>query len=373
MIMAGEEYMKDVPFRNVYFTGIVRDEIGRKMSKQLGNSPDPLMLIDKYGADGVRMGMLLSAPAGNDILFDVKLCENGLAFCNKIWNAFRLVKGWETADIPQPETSAQAIKWFDAVIKKAYHEIEDLYAKYRLSEALMAVFKLFTDEFSGWYLEMVKPAYLKPIDKTTYNETLRFFDMLMRLIHPFMPFITEELWHHIFERNDNESIMLTTLNLDVPTAGEEKLLADVEVMKQIVAGVRNVRSKKNIAKKEQLAVEVIGQSGVDYLNDMVAKMANLTEVKQVESKSAGTSAFLVGTTEFAVVLGDLVDKDAEIAKIQAEIKHLEGFLVGVNKKLSNEKFVNNAPAQVVELERKKLSDATTKIAALKENLSALQA
>ncbi len=373
MIMAGEEYMKDVPFRNVYFTGIVRDEIGRKMSKQLGNSPDPLMLIDKYGADGVRMGMLLSAPAGNDILFDVKLCENGLAFCNKIWNAFRLVKGWETADISQPETSAQAIRWFDAVMKKAYQEIEDLYAKYRLSEALMAVFKLFTDEFSGWYLEMVKPAYLKPIDKVTYNETLRFFDMLMRLIHPFMPFITEELWHHIFERNDDESIMLTTLKLEEPTADEEKLLTDVEIMKQIVAGVRNVRSKKNIAKKEQLEVEVIGQSGVDYLNDMVAKMANLTKVKKVESKSAGTSAFLVGTTEFAVLLGDLIDKDAEIAKIQAEIKHLEGFLVGVSKKLSNEKFVNNAPAQVVELERKKLSDATTKIAALKENLSALQA
>ena len=371
MIMAGEEYMKDVPFRNVYFTGIVRDEIGRKMSKQLGNSPDPLLLIDEYGADGVRMGMLLSAPAGNDILFDKKLCENGLAFCNKIWNAFRLVKGWEVKDADQPETCVKAIQWFDAVMKKTYLEIEDLYKKYRLSDALMAVFKLFTDEFSGWYLEMVKPAYQQPVDRLTYDSTLRFFDMLMRIIHPFMPFITEELWHHIYDRADNESIMLTTLKLDTPTEEELKLLSEMEQMKQVVAGVRNVRNKKNIAKKETLSMEIVGANPLSSLDCVVKKMANLSEMNVVDAKNNSASTFLVGTTEYAVLLGDLIDKDAEIQKIQTEIKHLEGFLAGVEKKLSNEKFIANAPQQVVELERKKQHDATTKIASLKESLEAL--
>lgn len=371
MIMAGEEYLHDVPFRDVYFTGIVRDEIGRKMSKQLGNSPDPLLLIDKYGADGVRMGMLLSAPAGNDILFDTKLCENGLAFCNKIWNAFRLVKGWNVEDIPQPSTSVKAIEWFDAVMRKTSVEIDDLYKKYRLNDALMAVFKLFTDEFSGWYLEMVKPAYQQPIDKATYDATLRFFDMLMRMIHPFMPFITEELWHHIYDRAAHESIMLTTLLLERPSNSDVKLIADIEVMKQIVAGVRNVRNKKNIAKKDKLSVEVIGDSLIPALDDMVMKMANLTDIKVVDAKNAAASSFLIGTTEYAVILGDLIDKEAEIQKIEAEIKHLEGFLAGVEKKLSNEKFVANAPKQVVDLERKKQSDATSKIASLKETLASL--
>lgn len=368
MIMAGYEYMGDKPFKNVYFTGIVRDEIGRKMSKSLGNSPDPLELIDEYGADGVRMGMLLSAPAGNDILFDKKLCQNGQAFCNKIWNAFRLVKGWETADIEQPEACVKAIEWFDALLKKSYHDLQDLYGKYRLSEALMTVFKLFTDEFSGWYLEMVKPGYQQPIDSKTYDKTLEFFDVLMRMIHPFMPFITEELWHHIYQRGEKESIMVCTLKLDEPTDSEIRLLADVELMKQVVAGVRNIRNKKNINKKEQVALEVVGANPLSALNSTIVKMANLSSFNVVDEKSAATSDFLVGTTEYAVPLGDLIDKDAEIKKIESEIKRLENFLTGVEKKLSNERFVSNAPAQVVELERKKQSDATTKLASLRENL-----
>ena len=368
MIMAGYEYMGDKPFKNVYFTGIVRDEIGRKMSKSLGNSPDPLELIDEYGADGVRMGMLLSAPAGNDILFDKKLCQNGQAFCNKIWNAFRLVKGWETADIEQPEACGKAIEWFDALLKKSYNDLQDLYGKYRLSEALMTVFKLFTDEFSGWYLEMVKPGYQQPIDSKTYDKTLEFFDVLMRMIHPFMPFITEELWHHIYQRGEKESIMVCTLKLDEPTDSEIRLLADVELMKQVVAGVRNIRNKKNINKKEQVALEVVGANPLSALNSTIVKMANLSSFNLVDEKSAATSDFLVGTTEYAVPLGDLIDKDAEIKKIESEIKRLENFLTGVEKKLSNERFVSNAPAQVVELERKKQSDATTKLASLRENL-----
>lgn len=368
MIMAGYEYMGDKPFKNVYFTGIVRDEIGRKMSKSLGNSPDPLELIDEFGADGVRMGMLLSAPAGNDILFDKKLCQNGQAFCNKIWNAFRLVKGWDTADIEQPEACVKAIEWFDALLKKSYHDLQDLYGKYRLSEALMTVFKLFTDEFSGWYLEMVKPGYQQPIDSKTYDKTLEFFDVLMRMIHPFMPFITEELWHHIYQRGEKESIMVCTLKLDEPTDSEIRLLADVELMKQVVAGVRNIRNKKNINKKEQVALEVVGANPLSALNSTIVKMANLSSFNVVDEKSAATSDFLVGTTEYAVPLGDLIDKDAEIKKIESEIKRLENFLTGVEKKLSNERFVSNAPAQVVELERKKQSDATTKLASLRENL-----
>jgi valyl-tRNA synthetase len=368
MIMAGYEYMGDKPFKNVYFTGIVRDEIGRKMSKSLGNSPDPLELIDEYGADGVRMGMLLSAPAGNDILFDKKLCQNGQAVCNKIWNAFRLVKGWETSDIEQPEACVKAIEWFDALLKKSYHDLQDLYGKYRLSEALMTVFKLFTDEFSGWYLEMVKPGYQQPIDSKTYDKTLEFFDVLMRMIHPFMPFITEELWHHIYQRGEKESIMVCTLKLDEPTDSEIRLLADVELMKQVVAGVRNIRNKKNINKKEQVALEVVGANPLSALNSTIVKMANLSSFNVVDEKSAATSDFLVGTTEYAVPLGDLIDKDAEIKKIESEIKRLENFLTGVEKKLSNERFVSNAPAQVVELERKKQSDATTKLASLRENL-----
>ena len=372
MIMAGYEYMGDMPFRNVYFTGIVRDNLGRKMSKQLGNSPDPLDLIAQYGADGVRMGMLLSAPAGNDILFDESLCKQGMGFCNKIWNAFRLVKGWESADIKQPESSKVAINWFEAQIKKSCAEINDLYSKYRLSEALMCAFKLFTDEFSGWYLEIIKPAYQKPIDKATYEKTLEFFEILMKVIHPFMPFITEELWQHICERKDGESIMTEKLEVAPTTEEDDCLLNSFNIAKNVIANVRAIRNQNNISPKEPLALQVTGQNPIASLNGVVIKMANLDSLDIVDTKSEGTSAFLIGTTEYAVHIGNLINADEEIAKMEAEVKRLEGFLLGVQKKLSNERFVANAPANVVELEKKKQADAESKIAALKESIALLK-
>ena len=372
MIMAGYEYMGDMPFRNVYFTGIVRDNLGRKMSKQLGNSPDPLDLIAQYGADGVRMGMLLSAPAGNDILFDESLCKQGMGFCNKIWNAFRLVKGWESADIKQPESSKVAINWFEAQIKKSCAEINDLYSKYRLSEALMCAFKLFTDEFSGWYLEIIKPAYQKPIDKATYEKTLEFFEILMKVIHPFMPFITEELWQHICERKDGESIMTEKLEVAPTTEEDDCLLNSFNIAKNVIANVRAIRNQNNISPKEPLALQVTGQNPIASLNGVVIKMANLASLDIVDTKSEGTSAFLIGTTEYAVHIGNLINADEEIAKMEAEVKRLEGFLLGVQKKLSNERFVSNAPANVVELEKKKQADAESKIAALKESIALLK-
>ena len=372
MIMAGYEYMGDMPFRNVYFTGIVRDKLGRKMSKSLGNSPDPLDLIDKYGADGVRMGMMLSAPAGNDILFDDALCEQGRNFNNKIWNAFRLVKGWQTADIAQPESAAIATRWFDAMLKTTAEEVADLFKKYRLSEALMAVYKLFWDEFSSWYLEMIKPTYGQPIDQATYDQTLRFFDTLLKLLHPFMPFITEELWQHIYDRLPGESIMISPLHVAVPTDEERTLIAQIEAVKGIVAGVRTVRNQKNIAPKEVLSLEAVNENPYEAFDAVICKMANIDKVSVVAQKSDNAASFLIGTTEYAVPLGNLIDVDAEIAKQEAELKHLEGFLAGVKKKLSNERFVANAPAAVVELERKKQADAESKIAALKESLSKLK-
>ena len=372
MIMAGCEYMKDIPFRNVYFTGIVRDKLGRKMSKSLGNSPDPLELIDKYGADGVRMGMMLSAPAGNDILFDESLCQQGMGFCNKIWNAFRLVNGWETAGIEQPQASKIATEWFEAKMKAAYAEINDLYSKYRLNEALMTAFKLFTDEFSGWYLEMIKPAYQKPIDKQTYETTLRFFDYLMRIIHPFMPFITEEIWQHVYERKDGESIMVCTVKFDALTEAEEKLIADIETVKNIVAGVRTVRNQKNIAPKEVLALKAVGANTYEAYDSVVCKMANLESIEVVAEKTADASAFMVGTSEYAVPLGNLIDVEAEIEKLEAQLKHLQGFLVGVRKKLSNERFVQNAKPEIVALERKKEQDSLDKIAAIEASLAELR-
>ena len=372
MIMAGCEYMKEIPFRNVYFTGIVRDKLGRKMSKSLGNSPDPLDLIAKYGADGVRMGMMLSAPAGNDILFDESLCQQGMGFCNKIWNAFRLVSGWETAEIEQPKASKIAIDWFEAKMKVAYAEINDLYSKYRLNEALMTAFKLFTDEFSGWYLEMIKPGYQKPIDKQTYDATLRFFDYLMRIIHPFMPFITEEIWQHIYERKDGESIMVSTVKFDELTPAEESLINDIETVKNIVAGVRTVRNQKNIAPKEVLELKAVGANTFEAYDSVVCKMANLESIEVVAEKSADASAFMVGTSEYAVPLGNLIDVDAEIEKLEAQLKHLQGFLVGVRKKLGNERFVQNAKPEVVALERKKEQDSLDKIAAIEASLAELR-
>lgn len=372
MIMAGYEYRGKMPFKHVYFTGIVRDKLGRKMSKSLGNSPDPLDLIDKFGADGVRMGMMLSAPAGNDILFDESLCEQGRNFNNKIWNAFRLVKGWETADIEQPKSAEIAVKWFDAKLKEVNEEMQKQFKDYRISEALMTVYKLFWDEFSSWYLEMVKPAYGQPIDQKSYDATLRFFDALLKMLHPFMPFITEELWQHIYDRKDGESIMREKLEIPAPTAEEQKLAADIEAVKQIIAGVRTVRNQKNIAQKEQLSLQVIGKNDFEAYNDVTLKMANLDKIEVIDEKSADASSFMVGTDEFAVPLGDLIDVAAEIEKAEAQLKHLEGFLMGVRKKLSNENFVAHAPEKVVALERKKESDSVEKIAALKATIEELK-
>ena len=369
MIMAGYEYIGKMPFRNVYFTGIVRDKLGRKMSKSLGNSPDPIELMEKYGADGVRMGMMLSAPAGNDILFDESLCTQGRNFNNKIWNAFRLVKGWNVVDAEQPEYAKIAVKWFDAVLNKTMEEVADLFSKFRLSEALMAVYKLFWDEYSSWYLEMVKPAYGSPIDKVTYEATLGYFDTLLRLLHPFMPFITEELWQHIAERKDGESIMVAQL----PKMGvfDDSIVADIDVAKDIIAGVRTVRMQKNIPNKEQLELQVVGNAELN-VKAIIAKLANLSSIVSVEEKDATAASFLVGTVEYAVPLGNNIDIEEELKKLEADLKYNEGFLASVMKKLSNEKFVNNAPAKVIEMERKKQADAEAKIATLKESIAALK-
>ena len=369
MIMAGYEYRGDMPFRNVYFTGIVRDKLGRKMSKSLGNSPDPLALIDQYGADGVRMGLLLSAPAGNDILFDHALCEQGRNFNNKIWNAFRLVKGWQTADVPQPEAARLAVAWFDAQLSKTLAEVDDLFGKYRLSEALMQLYRLFWDEFSAWYLEMVKPAYGQPIDQATYRATLGFFDALLRALHPFMPFITEELWQALEQRADGESIMVQPMPQPKPV--DEALLAAFEHAKEVIAAVRSVRLQKNIPAKEPLALQAAAghKPGFDAV---IVKMANLRAIEPLAEKAAGAVPFLVGTTEYAVPLGGLLNVEEERKKLEADLAYYEGFLASVMKKLGNEKFVANAKPAVVEAERKKKADAESKIASLREGLQALQ-
>ena len=373
MIMAGYEFTGKMPFKNVYFTGIVRDKLGRKMSKSLGNSPDPLDLIDRFGADGVRMGMMLAAPAGNDILFDEALCEQGRNFCNKIWNAFRLVQGWQVdADAVQPETARLAVEWFSAKLRQSAAEMADLYSKYRLSEALMEVYHLFWDEFSSWFLEMVKPAYGSPIDGKTYAAVLEAFNHLLHLLHPFMPFITEELWQHLTDRKPGESIMISPQTIAAPQSADETILAQVEHMKNVVAGVRAIRNTKNISPRELLGLQVIGTDPIATYDCLITKMANVSGVEVIATKGDGVSSFMVGTTEYAVPLGGLIDVEAELAKTEAELKHLEGFLVGVKKKLSNERFVSNAPAAVVELERKKQSDAESKIATLKETIESLK-
>ena len=369
MIMAGYEFCQLPPFRNVYFTGIVRDKIGRKMSKSLGNSPDALGLIDQYGADGVRMGLMLAAPAGNDILYDDALCEQGRNFCNKIWNAFRLVKGWTVDEtIAQPETASIAIKWFDAQLAKTQAEVQDLFSKFRLSEALMAVYKLFWDEFSSWYLEVVKPGYQQPIDGETYRATLNFFDTLLRLLHPFMPFITEELWQHLAERKEGESIM-TALIPEIKPA-DEALIATFETSKQIIAGIRTIRLQKNIPNRDALTLQIVGSH--NNCNDcVITKLTNLSDIAVVTEKDANSAAFLVGTTEYAVPLSNNIDVEAELAKLNEDLKYMQGFLRTVMGKLSNERFVNNAPAQVVELERKKKADAESKIKSIEESIAAL--
>ena len=371
MIMAGYEYEGKMPFQNVYFTGIVRDKLGRKMSKSLGNSPDPLDLIEKYGADGVRMGMMLSAPAGNDILFDDALCEQGRNFNNKIWNAFRLIKGWEvSAEVPVPEASELAIRWFEAKQNEVAAEVADLFSKYRLSEALMAVYKLFWDEFSSWYLEMIKPAYGQPINRKVYEATIGFFDNLLHLLHPFMPFITEELWQHLCDRTDGESLMVSPLSMSALV--DEDIIWEFEVVKEVISNIRSIRLQKNIAQKEALELQVIGENPVVAFNAVIMKMCNLSSINIVENKADGAASFMVGTTEYAVPLGNMIDVEAEIARMEAELKHKEGFLQGVLKKLGNEKFVNNAPAAVLEMERKKQADAESIIKSLKESIAALK-
>ena len=371
MIMAGYEYEGKMPFKNVYFTGIVRDKLGRKMSKSLGNSPDPLDLIEKYGADGVRMGMMLSAPAGNDILFDDALCEQGRNFNNKIWNAFRLIKGWEvSAEVPVPEASELAIRWFEAKQNEVAAEVADLFSKYRLSEALMAVYKLFWDEFSSWYLEMIKPAYGQPINRKVYEATIGFFDNLLHLLHPFMPFITEELWQHLCDRTDGESLMVSPLSMSALV--DEDIIREFEVVKEVISNIRSIRLQKNIAQKETLELQVIGENPVVAFNAVIMKMCNLSSINIVENKADGAASFMVGTTEYAVPLGNMIDVEAEIARMEAELKYKEGFLQGVLKKLGNEKFVNNAPAAVLEMERKKQADAESIIKSLKESIAALK-
>ena len=369
MIMAGYEYQGKMPFKHVYFTGIVRDKLGRKMSKSLGKSPDPLDLIERYGADGVRMGILLSAPAGNDILYDDSLCEQGRNFCNKIWNCFRLIKGFEIADIEQPETSKYAIEWFKAYLNKTEEEIADLFSKYRLSEALMTIFKLYCDEFSGWYLEMIKPAYQQPIDRATYDATLAFFDRLLRLLHPFMPFITEELWQNLYERKEGESIMIATLIESESRASREKLetiLDNTAYLKQIITEVRAIRASKNIPQKEVLTLI----SPVE-LNALVAKLANVTVAINGEV-NGNVSKFIVGTTEFAIPTDQFINIEEELKKLEADLAHQQGFLRGVMAKLSNERFVANAKPEIVELERKKKADAESRIAALEASIAALK-
>ena len=371
MIMAGYEYEGKMPFKNVYFTGIVRDKLGRKMSKSLGNSPDPLELIEKFGADGVRMGMMLAAPAGNDILFDDALCEQGRNFCNKIWNAYRLVSGW-TIDDNQPisEAAKLAISWFESKQNEVTAEVADLFSKYRLSEALMAVYKLFWDEFSSWFLEIIKPAYGQGIHSTVRNAAICYFDNLLRLLHPFMPFITEELWQQMYEREEGESIMVCPLSMD--THVDSEMIQQFEVVKEVISNVRSIRLQKNIAQKETLELQVVGENPVDAFNLVVMKMCNLSAIDVVDTKTEGAASFMVGTTEYAVPLGNMIDVEAEIARMEVELKHKEGFLQGVMKKLSNEKFVNNAPAAVLELERKKQADAESIINSLKESIAALK-
>ena len=370
MIMAGYEYRSEMPFKNVYLTGIVRDKQGRKMSKSLGNSPEPLELIKNYGADGVRMGLMLAAPAGNDVLFDDSLCEQGRNFNNKIWNAFRLVKGWEVDDIiAQPESAASAIKWFDALMSRTIEVVNDSFDKYRISEALMEIYKLFWDEFSSWYLEMVKPGYQLPIDRATYEATLGFFDSLLRLLHPFMPFITEELWQAITERKEGESVMVA--RMPEAKAFDATIISDFEAVKEIIAGVRTIRLQKNIPNKETLALQILGTHNSEY-DAVITKLCNLSAISSTDEKEASAVSFLVGTTEYAVPLGALLNVDEEIKKLEEELKYLQGFLKSVSGKLSNEKFVNNAPQAVVDAERKKQSDAESKIKSLEESIASLK-
>ena len=369
MVIAGYEFLGEKPFNNVYFTGIVRDKLGRKMSKSLGNSPDPIELIDRYGADGVRMGLMLAAPAGNDIPYDDALCEQGRNFNNKIWNAFRLVKGWEVADVEQPAASREAVMWFGHVLNDTIATVKDHFSKFRLSDAMMVLYRLFWEEFSAWYLEAVKPAFGQPMDRATMNATLNYFDTLLRLLHPFMPFITEELWQHLDERKDGESIMYA--RIPEPEQADANILKAMADAKEIVAGVRNVRKAKNLPNKEQLTLQAVGGLN-NPLERIITKLAGLEKIETVTEKDPTAAAFMVGTAEFAVPLAGSIDVEAEIEKLEADLKYTRGFLASVDKKLSNERFVANAPEAVVANERKKKADAESKIATMEQALQQLR-
>ena len=370
MIMAGEEYQNEVPFKNVYFTGIVRDKLGRKMSKSLGNSPDPIELIDKFGADGVRMGMMLSAPAGNDILFDEALCEQGRNFCNKIWNALRLVKGWNVdQNAAQPEAAKMAVKWFEARFNQVLAETNDNIDKYRLSDALMGIYKLTWDDFCSWYLEMVKAPQGQGIDPVTYAATIKFFENLMLLLHPFMPFITEEIWHAIVERKEGDDIIIA--QQPKLQAIDEAILKQFEFTQEVINNVRKVRSDKNIAFRDAIQLVVKGTANKDF-DCVIAKLCNVSEVSYVAEAPAGAFGFIVGSTEFFVPLTGSVDVEAEIKKLEEELKYAQGFLKSVEAKLSNERFVSGAPAAVVDKERKKKADAEAKIAVIEQQLAGLR-
>ncbi len=372
MIIAGYEYQGAKPFTNVYLTGIVRDQLHRKMSKSLGNSPDPLDLIAKYGADGVRVGMLLCSPAGNDLLFDENLTEQGRNFSNKIWNAFRLVKGWEVdATIPQPEHTRLTVEWFEAKFNQTLEQVNQQFDAYNISEALMVVYKLFWDEFSSWYLEAIKPAFNQPIDGKTLNTTIEFFERLLKVLHPYMPFLTEEIYHLIKERDAKDSIMVSLW--PVAKAYDSAILEEFENLKETVANVRSVRQDKNIPHKETLELFVKREgSPLVNLNSVIIKMANLTTINDTDTKVEGASSFMVKTTEYYLPLGGLLNVEEELEKLQAEVVYLQGFLESVMKKLSNEKFVNSAPAKVVEMEQNKKSDAETKIKAIEEQIAQLK-
>ena len=374
MIIAGYEFEGKMPFKNVYFTGIVRDKLGRKMSKSLGNSPDPLDLIASYGADGVRMGLMLAAPAGNDILFDDKLCETGRNFCNKVWNAFRLVKGWEVdeASNVMPAESGVAIRWFEAKLKATVAEVNELMGKFRLSEALMAIYRLFWDEFSSWYLEMVKPAYGQPVGKRVYDATLGFFDSLLKLMHPFMPFITEELWQNLEMRRDGESIMYAALPDGGNSGNEAGIMTEMDCAKEIIVGVRSVRAQKNLPNKERLTLNVVdGAAPSADMQALISKMANLEAINAGAAKDAAAASFMVGTQQYDVPLQGNIDVEAEKERIKKDIDYYEGFLASVMKKLSNERFVSKAPAAVIEGERRKQADAESKLETLRAALAAL--
>ena len=374
MIMAGFEYRNEVPFRNVYLTGIVRDKLGRKMSKSLGNSPDPLELISRYGADGVRTGMLLTSPAGNDLPFDESLCEQGRNFCNKVWNALRLVKGWSVDDaLTQPDYGSISVMWFDARLNEAITEIDDHFSKYRISDALMTVYKLIWDDFCSWYLEMIKPAYQKPIDPKTFGSTIGFFETLMKILHPFMPFITEEIWHLLAERGETETIM--DLPLPQSHSYDKKLLNRFSVEAEVIIAIRKLRAERNIPNKQAIDLFIRKNNSEKpdrTFDNVVMKLANICEISYVDEKIKGAASFIVGSTEFYIPTGFAVDVSEEIRKLEEEISYTRGFLESVQKKLSNERFVSGAPPSVVEKEKQKQADAESRIKVIEEQIKALR-